>query len=184
MFSNLHRSSGKKIVKVRPHYAARHTVAKCGKAVRQKLRHATSICGRCVGMPFNAARPKNLIGKLLVPSKEVARHLMNKGFQNGISQLEKQIRPSSPISFHSFGNLKKVCKKFFFHVDAIALAACAEQLLPRSKAALCCILPRSIVWTHLNNSSRMSYAIQCRELVLTLLICFKPLYTNMYQTNL
>ncbi len=38
------------ILKVRPHYAARHTVAKCGKAARQKLRHATSICGRCVGL--------------------------------------------------------------------------------------------------------------------------------------
>ncbi len=35
-------------VKVRPHYAAQHTAAKCGKATRQKLRHATSICGRCV----------------------------------------------------------------------------------------------------------------------------------------
>ncbi len=32
------------------------------------------------GMPFDAARPKNLIGKLLVPSKEAARHMMSKGF--------------------------------------------------------------------------------------------------------
>ncbi len=53
---------------------------------------------------------------------------MSKGFQNGISQFGKKIRPSSPISFHSFGNLKKVCKKFFFHVDAITLAAYAEQV--------------------------------------------------------
>ncbi len=75
---------------------------------------------------------------------------MSKGFQNGISQFEIKIRRSSPILFHSFGNLKKVCKKFFFHVDAIALAAYAEQLLPRSKAAVCCILPHGIVWTHLN----------------------------------
>ncbi len=103
---------------------------------------------RC-GMPFDAAWPKNLIGKLSVPSKEAARHMISKRFQNGISQFEKKIRPSSPISFHSFGNLKKVCKKFFFHVDAIALAAYAEQLLPRSKAAMCCILPHGIVWTHL-----------------------------------
>ncbi len=51
---------------------------------------------------------------------------MNKGFQNGISQFEKKITPSSPISFYSFSNLKKVCKKFFFHVDMIALAAYAE----------------------------------------------------------
>ncbi len=74
---------------------------------------------------------------------------MSKGFQNGISQFEKKIRPSSPISFYSFGNLKKVCEKFFFHVDVITLVAYAEQLLPRGKAAVCCILPRSIVWTHL-----------------------------------
>ncbi len=102
------------------------------------------------GMPFDAAQPKNSIGKLSFPSKEAARHMMSKGFENGISQFGKKIRPSSPISFHSFCNLKKVCKKFFFHVDAIALAAYAEQLLRRGKAAVCCILPRGIVWTHLN----------------------------------
>ncbi len=79
--------------------------------------------------------------------------MMNKGFQNGISQFEKKITPTLPISFHSFGNLKKVCKTFFFHVDMIALAAYTEQLLPRGKAAVCCILPRSIVWTHLNATS-------------------------------
>ncbi len=99
------------------------------------------------GMPVDAARPKNLINKFSVPSKEAMWHTMSKGFQNGISQFEKKVRPSSPISFHSFGNLKKVCKKFFFHVDAIALAAYAEQLLPWGKAAVCCILPRGIVWT-------------------------------------
>ncbi len=37
-------------LQVRPHYATRHTAAKCGKATRQKLRHATSIGGRCVGL--------------------------------------------------------------------------------------------------------------------------------------
>ncbi len=102
-------------------------------------------------MPFDAVRPKNLIGRLTVPSKEAALHMMSKGFQNGISQFEKKIRPSSPISFHSYGNLKKVCKKFFFHVDAIAWATYAEQLLPCGKAAVCCILPRCIVWMHLKN---------------------------------
>ncbi len=80
---------------------------------------------------------------------EAVRHMMNKGFQNCISQFEKKITPSSPISFHSFGNLKKVWKKFFFHVDMIAIVAYAEQLLPRDKAAVCCILPRGIVWTQL-----------------------------------
>ncbi len=34
---------------VRPHYATRHTVAKCGKATLQKSCHAASICGRCIG---------------------------------------------------------------------------------------------------------------------------------------
>ncbi len=101
------------------------------------------------GMPFDVAQLKNSIGKLSVPSKEAMRHMMSKRFQNGISQFEKKIRPSSTISFHSFGNLKKVCKKFFFHVDAIALVAYAKQLLPRGKAAVCCILSRGIVWTHL-----------------------------------
>ncbi len=75
--------------------------------------------------------------------------MMSKGFQNGIGQFEKKIRPSSPISFHSFGNLKKVCKKIFFYVDTIAMAAYAEQLLPRGKAAVCCILPHGIVWMYL-----------------------------------
>ncbi len=36
-------------IKVGPHYATRHKAAKCGKAARQKLHHATSICGRCIG---------------------------------------------------------------------------------------------------------------------------------------
>ncbi len=78
--------------------------------------------------------------------------MMSKGFQNGISQFEKKIRPSSSNSFHTFDNMKKVCKKFFFYVDTIALAAYAEQLLPRGKAAVCCILLRGIEWTHLNDS--------------------------------
>ncbi len=75
--------------------------------------------------------------------------MMSTGFQNGISKFEKKIRPSSPISFYSFGNLKKICKKFFSHVDAIALAAYAEQLLPHGKAAVCYILLRGIEWTYL-----------------------------------
>ncbi len=86
---------------------------------------------------------------------------MSKGVQNGISHFEKKIKPSSPISFHSFGNLKEVCKKFLFHGDAIALAAYAEQLLPRGKAAVCCILPHGIVWMHLkvDNKEAISNAV-------------------------
>ncbi len=65
------------------------------------------------GMPFDAVRPKNLIGKLSVLSKEATWHMISKGFQNGISQFEKKIRQHSPVSFHSFCNLKKVYKKLF-----------------------------------------------------------------------
>ncbi len=139
------------------------------------------------GMPFDAARPKNSIGKLSVPSKEATRHMMNKVFQNGISQFEKKIRPGSPISFHSFGNLKKVYRKFFFHVDMIALAAYAEQLLPRGKAAVYCILPRGIVWTHLKNFRSISRnSLNIFEIFLEIFkydsyFCFKqPLSSNIW----
>ncbi len=108
-----------------------------------------ALCRLGCGMPFDAARPKNLIGKLSVKLKEAGRHMLSKRFQNGISQFEKKIRQSSPVSFHSFCNLK-VCKKLSFHVDPITLVAYAEQLLPSGKAAVYCILPRGIVWTHLN----------------------------------
>ncbi len=49
---SLHHDSkdGCPTVKVRPHYAVRHTAAKCCKAAWQKLRHARSICGRCLGL--------------------------------------------------------------------------------------------------------------------------------------
>ncbi len=108
------------------------------------------FCWLSCGMPFYAARPKNLIGKLSVLSKEAVRHMMSKGFKNGISQFEKKIRQISSVSFHSFCNPKKVCKKFFFHVDTIELGAYAELLLPCGKAPFCCILPGGIVWTHLH----------------------------------
>ncbi len=93
---------------------------------------------------------ENSIGKMLVHQRFAARHMMSKWFQNYISQLEKKIRRSLLVSFHSFCN---ICKKFFFNVDAIKLMAYVEQLLSRSKAAMCCILPRGIVWMHLNRSS-------------------------------
>ncbi len=121
--------ANKAIIKVHPHYAARHTAAKVAPCHKYMWTLRQLGCG----MPFDAARPKNLIGTLSVPSKEAVRHMMSKGFQNGINQFEKKIRLSSPISFHSFGNLKKVCKKFFFHADAIALAAYTKQLLHVAK---------------------------------------------------
>ncbi len=152
----LSRSEIAVLLKVRPHYATWHTAVHSGTAWQGRTAKVTP-CHKYMwtlrqlgcGMLFDAAQPKNSLGKLSVPLKEAAQHMMSKGFQSGISQFEKKIRQSSPISFHGFYNLKKVCKKIFFHVDAIALAAYAEQLLPRSKAAVCCILPHGIVWTHL-----------------------------------
>ncbi len=37
------------------------------------------------------------------------------------------------------------------------MAAYAKQLLPRGKAAVCCILPRGIVWMHLEDGSATVY---------------------------
>ncbi len=90
---------------VRQGHAAK--VGPCCKYIR--MLHRLNRC-----MPFDAAGPKNSICKLSIPLKEAARHMMNKGFQNGISQFEKKIRQSSPVSFHNFCNLKKACKKLFF----------------------------------------------------------------------
>ncbi len=42
-------------------------------------------------------------------------------------------------------------------MDAIALAAYAEQLLPHGKAAVCCNLPRGIVWTHRSIETMKNY---------------------------
>ncbi len=142
-------------LKVHPHYAAWHTAAKCGKGRAAKVapchKYMWTLHRLGCGMLFDAAWPKNLIGKLSVPSKEATRHMMSKGFQNGISHFEKKIRPSSPISFHSFGNLKKVCKKFYFHVDAIHWRHMPSNFCRAAKLQ-CGILLRGIVWTHLNRS--------------------------------
>ncbi len=93
----------------------------------------------CRGMKIRSAKCQS-------HQRFAVRHMMSKGFQNYISQLEKKTRCSSLVLFHTFCNL---CKKFFFNVDEIKLAAYAEQLLPRSKAAMSCILPRGIAWMHL-----------------------------------
>ncbi len=138
-----------------PHGTQRQSAARLRSKVVPCHKYMWMLYRLGCDMPFDAAQPKNSIGKLSGPSKEAVRHTMSKAFQNGISQFEKKSdQVSSTISFHSFGNLKKVCKKFFFHVDAIALAAYAEQLLLRGKAAVCCILPHGIVWMHLNASYR------------------------------
>ncbi len=56
------------ILKVHPHYTARHIAAKVVPC--QKYMWTLHRLG--CGMPFDAAWPKNSIGKLLVPSKEAA----------------------------------------------------------------------------------------------------------------
>ncbi len=90
-----------------------HT-AQIGK-VQQKLRHATSICGRCVGL---AAACRSMLCGLKIQSANCRSHQKKsrgiwwiRGFKMVSVSLKKKITPSSPISFHSFGNLKKVCKK-------------------------------------------------------------------------
>ncbi len=48
-----------------------HTAAKCGKAARQKLRHATSICGCCVGL---AAACRLMLRRLKIRSANCWSH--------------------------------------------------------------------------------------------------------------
>ncbi len=60
-----------RILEVRPHYAARHIAAKCSKAAWQKLRHATSICGRCVGL---AAACRSMLRGLKIQSANCRSH--------------------------------------------------------------------------------------------------------------
>ncbi len=79
----------------------------------------------CRGMPYGM---KIQSAKCLSHQRFATRRTMSKGFQNNISQLEKKIRRSLLISFHSFCNLKYSLQKFFFNVDAIKLAAYDEQL--------------------------------------------------------
>ncbi len=57
-------------------------------------------------------------------------------------------------------------------MDAIKLAAYAEQHLPRSKAAMCCILPRDIVWMHLY-ASRLLTVVTCVNTQANIHIAFK-----------
>ncbi len=51
----------------------------------------------------------------------------------------------------------------------IASAAYAQQLLPRGKAAVCCILPRGIVWTHVSRFSPRQKKIDGRQLFIFLI---------------
>ncbi len=112
------------------------------------------LCRLGCGMPFDAVRPKNSIDKLSVPSKEAAWHLMSKGFQNGISQFEKKNQTKFADLVPQFWQPEEGLQKIRFSCGRDPLAAYVEQLLLRGKAAVCCILPHGIVWTHLNTDSR------------------------------
>ncbi len=103
-----------------------------------------------------------------------------------LHQLEKKVRWSSLVSFHSFCNPKYGLQKNFFNVDAIKLAAYAEQLLPRGKAAMCCILGCDTVWTHFKNSKfyfillvYFSYGMWKSNCKVEILACFpKPRHNH------
>ncbi len=113
-----HESVSVEDVKVRPHYAARHTAAKCSKAAWQKLRHATSIYGLCVGL---AAACRSMLRGLKIRSANCRFHQKKprsiwwvKGFQNGISQLGKksdQVRRSRSTVLVTW---RRSARNFFF----------------------------------------------------------------------
>ncbi len=105
------------------------------------LCRASTCCGTPCGMKIRSIKCRS-------HQRFAERHMMSTGFQNDISQLEKKIRRSLLVVFHSFCNLKYSLQKFFFNVDTIKLVAYAEQLLLRNKAAVCCPLLCSIVWMH------------------------------------
>ncbi len=138
-------------LKVCPHYATQHTAAKCGKAAWQKLRYATGICGHCVGL---AAAYRSMLCSLKIRSANCRSHQkkprgiwwvrVSKWYQPVWEKKSDQVRRSRSTVLVTWRSAKN-----FFHVDAIALAAYVEQLLPHGRAAVCCILLRGIVWTHL-----------------------------------
>ncbi len=125
--------------------------------MRCSLGRASACCGMLCGMKIQAT-------KCWSHQTFAVWHMMSKRFQNYISQLEKKIRQSSLISFHSFCNL---CKKLFFNTDAIKQAAYAEQHLPHSKAAMYCILPCGIVWMHFKISigKMTNKLLQCTHVI-------------------
>ncbi len=118
----------------------RHSAAK----VAPGCKYVWTLRRLSCGMLFDAARPKNLIGKLSVPSKEVAWH---RGFKMVSASWKKKLDKVHRSCSTVFVTWRSA--KIFFHVGAIALAAYTQQLLMRSKEADCCILPHGIVRTHL-----------------------------------
>ncbi len=108
------------IVKVCPLYATRHRVAQ----PRSKSRAMPQVY---VDVALAAAACRSMLHSLKIRSANCRSHQRKprgiwwvSGFKMVLASLKKKIRPSSPISFPSFCNLKKVCKKLFSHVDAIA----------------------------------------------------------------
>ncbi len=96
---------------VRPHYAARQNGIKCDLAARQMARIMWTSMQRGLGRASSCHGIKNRPAKCRSHQRFAAQHMISKRFQNYISQLEKKIRQSLLVSFHSFCNL---CKRFFF----------------------------------------------------------------------
>ncbi len=98
-------------LKVRPHYAAWQNRTKCDpfhatngeNNVDVNATHLRQGCMLC-GTKIQLAKSRS-------HQRFAAWHMMSKGFTNYISYLEKQIRRSILVSFHSFCNLPK---RFFF----------------------------------------------------------------------
>ncbi len=84
------------------------------------------------------------------------RHMMSKGFKIASASWRKKSDEVHRSRSTVFVTWSIVCEKFVFNVYAITLAAYVEQLLPHGKAAVCCILPRSIMWMHLKVSILIS----------------------------
>ncbi len=83
--------------------------------MRRGLGRASACHGMQGGMKIRPAKCRS-------HKRFAAWHMMSKGFQNDISQLEKKIRQGLLVSFRSFCNLKYSLQKFFFRM----LKVCAR----------------------------------------------------------
>ncbi len=105
-------------IKVRPHYAAWHKAAKCGKAIRQKLHHATSICGRCVGL---ATACRSMLHDLKIRSANCQSHQKKprgiwwiRGFKMVSASLRKKSHQVRRSRSTVLVNWKRSAKNSFF----------------------------------------------------------------------
>ncbi len=104
-------------IKVCPHYAARQNDTKCGFAMLQMVRIMWTLMrhglGRASACHSMSCSMKIRSAKCRSHERFAAWHMMSKGFQNCISQLEKKTRWSSLVSFHSFCNPTYSLRKKF-----------------------------------------------------------------------